>query len=61
MNSLFKTKGRETTPFSDFVRNASSGEKKKVYARVLKTASESQKETIEKACSISTSKDPCFY
>lgn len=32
-----------STPFSDFIRNASSETKKRVYARVLKKASERQR------------------
>ena len=36
------TKTSEGTPFSDFFRNAPSAEKKRVYARVLKNATERQ-------------------
>jgi hypothetical protein len=36
----------ESTPFSDFIRNASSAEKKRVYDRVLKAASERQNELV---------------
>jgi len=36
------TKTLESTPFSDFFRNAPSAEKKRVYARVLKKATERQ-------------------
>jgi hypothetical protein len=40
----FKRKPKEvsTTAFSEFIRNASSAEKKRVYKRVLEKASESQ-------------------
>lgn len=38
-----------STPFSDFIRNASSREKKRVYARVLDGASKRQRKLIEKA------------
>jgi len=31
-----------STPFSDFIRNASSAEKKRVYAKVMKKATEHQ-------------------
>jgi len=31
-----------STPFSDFIRNASSAEKKQVYANVMKKATEHQ-------------------
>ncbi|WP_272991526.1 hypothetical protein [Spongiibacter tropicus] len=41
-----KTKVASSTPLSDFLRNASSGEKKKVYARVISQASERQREVI---------------
>ena len=35
-----------STPFSDFFRNASSGEKKRVYEHVLKRATERQQNII---------------
>ena len=42
--SLFRFKrvppGVSSTPFSEFIRTASSEEKKKVYSKVLKRASE---------------------
>ena len=38
-----------STPFSDFIRNAKSGEKKKVYTQVLKGATERQNKQIEAA------------
>jgi hypothetical protein len=37
-----KPKPVVSTPFSEFIRNASSAEKKRVYKRVLEKASESQ-------------------
>ena len=37
-----KTKVVASTPFSEFIRNASSAEKKRVYKRVLEKASERQ-------------------
>lgn len=41
--SLFsKSKPLASTAFSDFIRNASSAEKKKVYTEVMKKASERQ-------------------
>jgi len=46
---LFKKTEREDTPFSEFIRNASSGEKKRVYKRVLEKATERQKEVLRKA------------
>lgn len=38
-----------STPFSDFIRKAKSGEKKKVYAQVLKGATDRQNKQIEAA------------
>jgi hypothetical protein len=35
-----------STPFSEFIRTASSEEKKKVYSKVLKRASEQQNEIL---------------
>jgi hypothetical protein len=35
-----------STPFSEFIRTASSEDKKKVYSKVLKRASESQNEVL---------------
>lgn len=41
-----KRKAVASTPFSDFIRNASSGRKKHVYKNVLETATESQKRVM---------------
>jgi len=50
---MFKFKKIESsTPFSEFIRNASSSKKKKVYKKVLETASELQLSVIEKAANI---------
>jgi len=46
MLTLFKKKPTESTRFSEFIRNASSEEKKKVYARVLKSATDQQNEVL---------------
>lgn len=35
-----------TTPFSEFIRGASSGEKKRVYSNVLKKATQKQQEQV---------------
>jgi hypothetical protein len=35
-----------STPFSEFIRSASSEEKKKVYSKVMKRASEQQNEIL---------------
>lgn len=43
-----KTKPLASTPFSDFIRNASSRDKKRVYADVLKKATEKQNSLIAK-------------
>lgn len=37
-----------TTSFSEFIRNAKSGEKKRVYATVLKKSTDKQNEILEK-------------
>ncbi len=48
--SLLKSKGSapdvSSTPFSEFIRTASSGAKKKVYSEVLKRASEQQNDIL---------------
>jgi hypothetical protein len=48
--SLFRFKGAPpevlSTPFSEFIRTASAKEKRKVYSKVLKRASEQQKEIL---------------
>ena len=49
----FKHKSRTvvSTPFSEFIRNASSAEKKRVYKRVLKKVSEIQNRVLMRAAS----------
>lgn len=44
-----KSKAVASTPFSEFIRNASSAEKKRVYKRVLEKASESQNRVLNRA------------
>jgi len=44
--SLFKKEEKITTDFSQFVREASSGEKKKVFMDVLTRATEDQKKIL---------------
>jgi hypothetical protein len=49
--SLFRFKNDHSTdvpstPFSEFIRTASSEHKKKVYSKVLRRASESQNEVL---------------
>lgn len=45
---IFKSKPKivPSTPFSEFIRNASSAEKKRIYKRVLEKASESQNRVL---------------
>ncbi|EKO3590901.1 hypothetical protein P0F40_003547 [Vibrio metschnikovii] len=45
----FGSKKVASSPLSNFVKHASSSEKKKVYKKVIVAASESQNSTIEKA------------
>jgi len=51
MNFFFKSKPTATTAFSEFIRNASSAEKKKVYTVVLQKATERQKRVMATASS----------
>lgn len=46
-----KSKIVDSTPFSEFIRNASSREKKRVYKHVLEKASERQNRVLAKAAS----------
>ncbi|BFM21500.1 hypothetical protein [Gilvimarinus japonicus] len=41
-----------STPFSDFIRNASSREKKRVYSDVLKKATERQQAQLKRAAEL---------
>ncbi len=45
---LFARKNKNDSEFSEFIREASSGEKKKVFMDVLKRATEDQKKIITK-------------
>jgi hypothetical protein len=45
------SKSKSSTPFSEFIREASSREKKKVYGRVLKKATKDQQDLMKKASS----------
>lgn len=51
-----KTKAVSSTPFSEFIRNVSSAEKKRVYQRVLEKVSESQNKVLIKTAKIVKSK-----
>jgi hypothetical protein len=48
MNIFSRRKVLASTAFSNFIRNASAGEKKKVYTEVLKKATERQNAVIER-------------
>lgn len=54
-NAMFSLKRKtnfvQSTPFSEFIRNASSAEKKRVYKRVLEKASESQNRVLARITS----------
>ncbi len=45
---IFSKPKAASTPFSEFIRNASSREKKQVYERVLKRATERQNRLMPK-------------
>jgi len=49
MFGINKAKTVPSTPFADFIRNASSDEKKRVYERVLKKATERQNRVLVEA------------
>lgn len=48
MSFFAKRKSVHSTPFSEFIREASSAEKKQVYTEVLKKATERQNAVIER-------------
>ena len=56
--SKAKRKLVASTPFSDFIRNASSGEKKRVYAKVMKMAAERQNATLRAAIAAGAASGP---
>lgn len=45
---MFGKKAVASTPLSEFIRNAPSAEKKKVYSTVLKRAADMQREVVER-------------
>ncbi|MBI3372942.1 MAG: hypothetical protein HY017_14470 [Betaproteobacteria bacterium] len=47
-----KPKAVISTPFSEFIRNGSSAEKKRVYKRVLEKASESQNRVLVRVAAV---------
>lgn len=46
---FFGNKKLASTPLSDFIRNASSADKKRVYKEVIERSTRQQRELIEKA------------
>lgn len=48
----FRKSKRSSTPLSDFVRNASASEKKKVYVVALKKASDAQNKVVRHAATV---------
>jgi len=49
ISRLLKSKPTKSSPFSEFIRTASSAEKKRVYGEVLKKATERQERVLKKA------------
>jgi hypothetical protein len=49
LRAIFSRRARASSPFSDFIRNASAAKKKKIYTEVMKKATERQNETARKA------------
>lgn len=49
ISRFFKPKPTKSSPFSEFIRTASSAEKKRVYGEVLKKATERQERVLKKA------------
>ena len=56
--SKAKPKRVASTEFSDFIRNASSAEKKRVYTRVMKMAAERQNATLRAAIAAGAASGP---
>lgn len=54
MNLLIKKPAYRSTSFAEFISSASSGEKKRVYADVLKKTSESQRGVVAAAAKSNT-------
>jgi hypothetical protein len=51
IHRLFKPKPTQSSPFSEFIRTASSADKKRVYGEVLKRATERQNKLAAKVAS----------
>lgn len=57
IRNRFGKRPEYVSPFSEFIRNASSREKKKVFEQVMKEAIEEQRKVMERAEQIQKSKD----
>lgn len=51
---LFTRKNKKDSEFSEFIREASSGEKKRVFMDVLKRATEDQRKILDKPVTTKT-------
>lgn len=49
IRNKFRKRTGYNSPFSEFIRNASAGEKKKVYEQVMRDAIEEQRKLMERA------------
>ena len=49
IRTKFRKEPEYISPFSEFIRNASSAEKKKVYERIMREAIEEQRKLMERA------------
>lgn len=49
MDLFFRRKSQGASALSEFIRNASSRDKKRIYTRVLEKATERQKAVMERA------------
>jgi len=50
------SKPKTSTPFSEFIRNAPADEKKKVYTKVLRRASERQNDLVARVKKMATAR-----
>ena len=57
---MFRSKPKilASTPFSDFIRNASSAEKKRVYTAVMKKATEHQNRILARYEAVLRAREP---
>jgi uncharacterized FlgJ-related protein len=54
LDKLFGKKNKKSSKFSEFIRGASSREKKKVFMDVLKESTEDQRKVINRAITTKT-------